>query len=132
MKKIIFCFLLILISSSLSTTLKADVIYLYQYTHHHNCPGVLRDSGPLFIYEKTLNEEDGLMVGYWLNSFNRDTYSIGYHRYFIQEKDFGIGAKVGLVTGYDLPIFAALSFHYKFIDVNYNPTIVTTTFRFKF
>lgn len=120
----ILLFVIAIVLTVVYSCAKADTVYLGQKSHHFKPvgKGITRESHSLLIYEN----EDGWMAGYWRNSFNKDTFAVGYHHRFWQsdEKLFSVGVKGGLATGYPLPVFGALNAQVWMVDINWVPTEV--------
>lgn len=117
----------------LSTPCWADTLYLGAKSHHFDPvgDGITRESHALIIYEN----DDGWMGGYWRNSFNKDTYAIGYHHKFWRNEEFkaSFGVKGGFATGYNLPVFGTLNAQVWMFDVNYVPhEVITVGFKYDF
>lgn len=132
------CILVFIIALCLvfSSECKADTLYLGQKSHHFNPVGedIVRESHALVVYEHS----SGWMGGYWRNSYDRDTYSVGYHYYLWKtankgEPDMSLGLKAGLVTGYDYPAFGAINVQMGYVDVNIVPTeVISVGLKFDF
>jgi hypothetical protein len=106
---------------------KADTLYVWQHSKHFPPVGknIVRENHPLLIYEN----DKGWMAGYWLNSYDKDSYAVGYHHYMWKtsnkgEPDMSFGFKVGLVTGYNSPIFGTINAQIGYLDFNFVPTEV--------
>lgn len=103
---------------------KADTLYVWQHSKHFPPVGkdIVREDHPLLIYEN----DRGWMAGYWRNSFNKDTFAVGYHHRFWQsdEKLLSVGVKGGLATGYPYPVFGTLNAQVWMVDINWVPTEV--------
>lgn len=121
-----FCLAFVLASTD---ECKADTLYLGQKSHHFNPVGrgIVRESHALAIYEHS----SGWMVGYWRNSYNNDSYAVGYHHYLWKtsnkgEPDMSFGLKGGVVTGYNTPVFGAINVQIGYFDVNIVPSEVVS------
>lgn len=106
-----------------------DILYLGQISHHHGEPEeVVREKHALIIYES-----NGWMGGYWRNSYDRDTFSLGYHHVVFGNNDYNIGIKGGIVTGYQYPVFGTINIQLPFIDINWIPNeVIGIGFKYTF
>ena len=100
----------------------ADTLYLGQISKHFKKDTeIKRERHKLVIYEW---EDSGVLVGYWRNSYDRNTYAIG-KRLIEKGTHFGnFGVKAGLATGYHYPIFGTLYYNAGYISINWIPTEV--------
>lgn len=120
---------LIIVLLLLSFNVDGGTLYLGQKSYHFDIhEKIKRESHSLLIYENN----SGYMAGYWRNSYDKDTFSIGHHYKLVGQNDITIGFKYGLVSGYHYPVFACMNFGYKIIDVNFVPTeAIAIGFKFK-
>lgn len=127
-KAFVICYIVFLIAVLFlfpTSSCKADTLYLGQKSHHFDPvgDGIVRESHALVIYEHS----SGWMVGYWRNSYDRDSYAVGYHYYLWKtsnkgEPDMSFGLKGGAVTGYNIPVFGAINVQMGYFDVNIVPS----------
>jgi len=128
--------LLVLALVSFSPECKADTLYLGAKSHHFNPvdDNIVRESHALVVYEHS----SGWMGGYWRNSYDKDTFTLGYHYYLWKtsnkgEPDMSLGLKGGIVSGYNYPVFGAINVQMGYFDVNIVPTeVVSIGLKFDF
>ena len=133
-KSFILIVLLCILGLLFCSSTRADTLYIWQWSHHIT-PGseIVRQNHPLLIYEWNTGKNIRPMAGYWRNSLDKNTFSIGFHDILYQKGRFSAGFKAGVVTGYRLPVFGALNLQYSFIDINILPTVVSSIgFKFDF
>ena len=133
-KSFILIVLIGILGMFICASTRADTLYVWQWSHHIN-PGkeIVRQNHPLLMYEWDTDEAVRPLVGYWRNSLDKDTFSIGLHNVLYQKGHFNAGFKVRVVTGYPFPVFGALNLQYYFVDVNILPTVVSSIgFKFDF
>lgn len=99
-----------------------DAIYIGHISDHlYESIHVKRESHPLVIYET----DDNVLYGYWRNSFNKNTFVYGKKNDYRHDEFFGhkynIGYKIGLASGYQVPVFFSFYVQTKWIDVNWLP-----------
>ena len=100
----------------------ADSLYLGQWSHHFKkSQEIKREKHPLVLYEY---DDTGVLFGYWKNSYNRNTFAIGKSFVNVETKYGKFGAKGGLASGYDIPVFGALYYEVGWVAINWVPTEV--------
>lgn len=117
MKKLIKTALFLIMTGATQVALSQHTLYVGQLSHHFGDPDdVVREKHPLIIYE-----QNGWMGGYWRNSYDRDTFSLGYHHILLGDYQYNVGLKAGFVTGYDYPVFGTINFQLGIFDINWVP-----------
>lgn len=132
--KFAIVFLILTVASGLLVvnTARADSIYIGQISDHFNSDTKYRERHPLVVYEIE-DEEGSWIVGWWKNSYNRHTYAIGAKVPEARSSWGEVGYKIGLATGYRVPVFATLYYQNEYLDINWLPgEMVSAGLRFHF
>ena len=104
----------------------SETLYVGALSHHvHKSEAIKREKHPLIIYEN----DDGNMVGYFRNSYDKDAFILAHHYYLVKAfnddaPNVSVGIKAGLTTGYPAPVFAMADIQVGWIDFNFIPTKV--------
>lgn len=108
----------------------SQTLYVGQMSHHFKERGggqEYRESHPLLIYETKQN----VLLGCYRNSLDKNSCLLG-HRYAFIEDKVSLGVKWGVISGYEVPVFAIFNLQWQMFDVNILPTeLVSVGFRFK-
>jgi len=72
----------------------------------------------LVIYEHV---NSNTLVGYWRNSYDRHTLAIGKNVYKHPTPLGNFGIKLGIASGYHVPVFGSIYYDAKHFSINWLP-----------